>query len=122
MGKLVQLFFIPYALQGHWWAAAPMLILLQPIGLYSYRIGYRAGTKAAASLLSSGTLKTIMIFLAVLGFVHDWRNSFGLVCDYSVVFGVGEGAKHYNGFFDSDTLITAVLFVYFFRKIRQESN
>lgn len=120
---LVQLFFIPYALQGHWWAAAlPMLIITATyfiVGLYSYRIGYRTGTKAAASLLSSGTLKTIMVFLAVLGLFMIGAMSFGLVnVTTPVVFGVGEGAKALQTTLDSLIpgllSLAAVLFVYFF--------
>ncbi len=120
---LVQLFFIPYALEGHWWAALlPMVIITGTyfiVGLFSFRTGYRAGTSAAAKILSSGRLKILMSFLAVLGLFMIGAMSFGLVnITTPIAFGSGEGVKYLqdvlNSLIPGLLSLSTVLFVYYY--------
>ena len=64
-------FFLPYAAEGHWWAAVcPWLIVFAITfseGTYFTQLGYRLGTRAAVSILESGQVQTIITFASVLG-------------------------------------------------------
>ena len=64
-------FFLPYAAEGHWWAAVcPWLIVFAITfseGTYFTQLGYRLGTRAAVSILESGQVQTIITFASVMG-------------------------------------------------------
>ena len=64
-------FFVPYAMEGHWWAAlGPGLItgaIYYAEGYYFIHLGYKVGSKAALSILESGQMQTLMTFFSVLG-------------------------------------------------------
>lgn len=68
---LLQAFFIPYGLQGHWWAAlAPGLIaylILTQEGRFMWNLGYKLGTKAAVSILQTKAVQRVITFLSVFG-------------------------------------------------------
>lgn len=68
---LLLAFFIPYGLEGHWWAAVlPWIIFTaftQFEGYNFMKMGYRLGTKAAVSILESGSIQRIITFFGVLG-------------------------------------------------------
>jgi len=71
VGPLVIVMFLPYAAQGYWWAGLGHVVILcvlwYLVGWYLCRLGYTTGSKAAMSVLSSGTLKICMTFACVLG-------------------------------------------------------
>lgn len=122
---LVQLFFIPYVLQGYWWASVIPMILIAGVwffaGLISFKTGYRAGTRAATQILGSGKLKSLMLFLAVLGMFMVGAMSYQLVdITTPVVFGSDEGAQALQDVFDSLVpgllSLATVLFVFFYIK------
>ena len=68
---LILAFFVPYVAQGHVWASIAPMVLIGGIfvleGLYFFPLGYRMGTKAATSLLESGSVKKIITFFSILG-------------------------------------------------------
>jgi PTS system mannose-specific IID component len=68
---LLLAFFIPFGLQGHWWAGwLPWAIFVgatYTYGLFFFRFGYRSGTQAALSILESGLIKKVITFFCVLG-------------------------------------------------------
>jgi len=68
---LLLAFFVPYCVQGNIWAPIiPMLLIFAMVnieGLLLFPFGYKLGTRAAASILSSGKLKTFFKFTGVLG-------------------------------------------------------
>ncbi len=68
---LLLAFFVPYGLEGHWWAAVlPWLIqfaMTQAEGYSFIHMGYRLGTQAATSLLQSGQIQQVITFFGVMG-------------------------------------------------------
>ncbi|MDR1766487.1 MAG: PTS system mannose/fructose/sorbose family transporter subunit IID [Lachnospiraceae bacterium] len=64
-------FFIPFGLQGHWWAGwAPWIIFTvctYTYGHFFFNLGYRTGTQAALTILESGVIKKVITFFCVLG-------------------------------------------------------
>lgn len=65
------MFFLPYILQGHVWAAiAPMVIEIVVTNLEGrnlFPMGYKMGVNAASKLLSSGMFNKFFKFIGVLG-------------------------------------------------------
>lgn len=70
---LLQAFFIPYGLQGHWWAAIlPGLLgylLLTQEGQFMWNLGYRMGSKAALAILQSNIVNRVLLFMSVYGLI-----------------------------------------------------
>lgn len=123
LSPLYQAFFIPYVLEGHIWAAvAPMLIqvcLITAEGLLLFPFGYRLGTRAAATILSSGKLKTFFKFIGVLGMFMIGALSAGLInVTTPITFMSGENVQTVQGILDSIIpgilSLLVVLFVYWF--------
>lgn len=123
MTPLLLAFFVPYCVQGHVWAAiAPMVLITAMVnieGLLLFPFGYRMGTRAAASILSSGKLQSFFKFMGVLGMFMIGSLSASLVNVNTPIEIVADGrVQALQSVFDSIvpgalSLLT-VMFVYWF--------
>lgn len=116
-------FFIPYCMEGRVWAAiAPMIIEVTMItveGLLMFPFGYRLGTRAAATILSSGKLKVFFKFIGVLGMFMIGALSAGLVnVTTPIEFMSGENIQTVQSILDSIIpgilSLLVIMFVYWF--------
>lgn len=80
---LIMVMALPYAAQGHWWAALIMPVVLgvwcTMEGLFFIHLGYRLGTGAATTLLQSGALQKVLSFFGVVGMFMMGGLSAGMV-------------------------------------------
>ena len=63
--------FVPFAADGHWWAAMAPAIVFAIItifeGIPMYNLGYNMGSKSAISILQTGFIKQVITGTSVLG-------------------------------------------------------
>lgn len=120
---LVLAFFVPYCVEGHIWAPLiPMLMIFAMVnieGLLLFPFGYKMGTRAAASILSSGKLQSFFKFMGVLGMFMIGALSSGLVSVSTPIEIVADGrVQALQGVFDSIVpgmlSLLVVMFVYGF--------
>ena len=116
------MFFLPYLMEGHVWAAiAPMVIEIAVTNLEGrnlFPMGYRMGVNAASKLLSSGMFDTFFKFIGVLGMLMVGGLSASLVSVSIPISYVARGEQTVQALLDSIIpglpALAVVMFVYLY--------